>query len=138
MAVTVSEIMADTPITARPTTSIAEVARIMRDEDVGVVLIGEGTDLIGLVTDRDLVVRSLAGGLGPDTPVRQACSDQLWSVAPETEVVRAAELMRKAAVRRLPVVEDGKAVGVVSLGDIAVLGAPDSVLGAISVALPNT
>jgi CBS domain-containing protein len=138
MTLTVSEIMADTPITARPETSVEEVARIMRDEDIGTVLIGDGAELIGLVTDRDLVVRALAAGLDPHSPVRQACSEQLWSVAPDTEVVQAAEMMRNAAVRRLPVVKDGKAVGIVSLGDIAALGAPDSVLGGISTAMPNT
>jgi CBS domain-containing protein len=138
MTLTVSEIMADTPITARPETSVEEVARIMRDEDIGTVLIGDGAELVGLVTDRDLVVRALAAGLDPHSPVRQVCSEQLWSVAPDTEVVQAAEMMRNAAVRRLPVVKDGKAVGIVSLGDIAALGAPDSVLGGISTAMPNT
>ncbi|HWG27233.1 CBS domain-containing protein [Actinospica sp.] len=143
MTVTVREIMAPAPITARPDATIREVSQIMRDEDIGTVLIADGTELIGseligVVTDRDLVVRSLATGLGPDTPVREACSRQLWTVDPETEVVQAADLMRNAAVRRLPVVSDGKAIGVVSLGDIAALGAPESVLGGISSAMPDT
>jgi len=138
MTVTVNEIMAPTPITAHPETAIEEVARIMRDEDIGTVLITADAELIGLVTDRDLVVRTLAAGLGPRTPVREACSERLWSVTPETEIVQAADLMRDAAVRRLPVVRDGKPIGVVSLGDIAALGAPGSVLGGISTAMPNT
>lgn len=138
MTLTVSEIMADPPITARPETSIAEVARIMRDEDIGTVLISEDTELIGVVTDRDLVVRSLAAGLEPGRPVRQACSEQLSSVDPGTEVVQAAQLMRNAAVRRLPAVRDGRVIGIVSLGAIAALGAPDSVLGGISTAMPNS
>ncbi|HWG26149.1 CBS domain-containing protein [Actinospica sp.] len=136
MTMTVREVMEPTPITARPT--IQEVARIMRDESIGAVLIAEGTELVGLVTDRDLVVRSLATGLGPETPVREVCSEQPWTVDPETEVVQAADLMRNAAVRRLPVASDGKAIGLISLGDIAALGAPDSVLGGISNAMPNT
>jgi CBS domain-containing protein len=139
MAVTVRDIMAPTPITARPDTPVAEIARIMRDEDVGAVLISEGGEnLLGLVTDRDLVVRSLAAGLDPDTPARAVCSEELWSVHPDLDVIQAAELMRKEAVRRLPVVQDGKPVGVVSLGDIAVLAAPESVLGGISGSMPNT
>lgn len=138
MTVTVREIMAPTPITARPEATILEVSRIMRDEDVGVVLISENAELLGLVTDRDLVVRALATGLGPDTPVRTACSERLCSVGPGTDVGQAADLMRSVAVRRLPVVQDGHPIGVVSLGDIAAVGAPDSVLGGISIAKPNT
>ena len=138
MTVTVREIMAPTPITARPQATILEVSQIMRDENVGAVLITENTELLGLVTDRDLVVRALATGFGPDTPVRTACSERLWSVDPDTDVVQAADLMRSAAVRRLPVVQDGHPIGVISLGDIAAIGAPDSVLGGISIAKPNT
>jgi CBS domain-containing protein len=138
MTMTVREIMAPTPITARPDASIREVSQIMRDEDIGIVLIAEDAELLGVVTDRDLVVRVLAAGLGPDTPVREACSEQLWTVDPETEVAQAAGLMRKAAVRRLPVMRDGKAVGLISLGDLAALGEPGSVLGGISAAIPNT
>ena len=138
MTVTVREIMAPTPITARPEATILEVSQLMRDEDVGAVLITENTELRGVVTDRDLVVRALATGLGPNTPVRDACSERLHSVEPDTDVVRAADLMRSAAVRRLPVVQDGRPIGVISLGDIAAIGAPDSVLGGISIAKPNT
>ena len=138
MTLTVGEVMAPAPITASPDASIQQVAQIMRDEGIGAVLIAEDTGLIGLVTDRDLVVRSLAAGLGPDSPVREACSTRLWTVGPETEVVQAANLMRDEAVRRLPVVSGGQAVGLITLGDIAVLGAPDSILGGISTAMPNT
>lgn len=138
MVVTVREIMAPTPITARPEATVREVARIMRDEDIGSVLIADDDRLLGLITDRDLVVRTLAVGAAAETPVREACSEQVHSVGPDADVVEAAEVMRNHAVRRLPVVENGRAVGVLSLGDIAVLGAPASVLGGISGAMPNT
>jgi CBS domain-containing protein len=138
MAVLVRDIMANAPIAARPEASIREVARIMRDEDVGAVLIVDGDELIGMITDRDLAVRALAQGRDPETPARTVCSEELWSVDPNLDVVKAANLMREQAVRRLPVVERGTAVGVLSLGDIAILSAPDSVLGGISSAMPNT
>ncbi|HEX4791834.1 MAG TPA: CBS domain-containing protein [Actinospica sp.] len=138
MTVLVREIMAPTPITARPETSVRQVAQLMRDEDIGVVMIADGTQLLGVVTDRDLVVRTLAAGIGAGTPVREVCSDELWSVGPDLDVIEAAEIMRNQAVRRLPVVENGAAIGVLSLGDIATLSAPDSVLGGISSKMPNT
>jgi CBS domain-containing protein len=138
MTVLVSEIMAPTPVTARPETSVVDVARIMSSEDIGAVLITDDEKLVGLITDRDLVVRALAGNVNPETPVGELCSEQVQSVSPRLDVVQAAELMRNAAVRRLPVVEDGKPVGMVSLGDIAVESAPESVLGGISSKMPNT
>lgn len=138
MTVSVREIMAPVPITARPETSILEVARVMRGDDIGAVLVTDEDRLVGLVTDRDLVVRALADGVGPEMPVREVCSEQVQSVGPDLDVVEAAEMMRKQAVRRLPVVEDGTPIGMLSLGDIAVLSAPESVLGGISSRLPNT
>ena len=75
MVVTVREIMAPTPITARPEATVREVARIMRDEDIGSVLIADDDRLLGLVTDRDLVVRTLAVGAVGETPcARRAAS----------------------------------------------------------------
>lgn len=138
MTVLVSEIMAPTPVTARPETSVVDVARIMRSEDIGTVLITDDEKLVGLVTDRDLVVRALAANINPETPVGELCSEQVHSVSPRLDVIQAAELMRNAAVRRLPVVEEGKPVGMLSLGDIAVESAPESVLGGISSKMPNT
>lgn len=138
MTVLVSEIMAPTPVTARPENTVVDVARIMRSEDIGAVLITDDEKLVGLVTDRDLVVRALADNINPETPVGELCSDQVQSVSPRLDVIQAAEVMRNAAVRRLPVVEDGKPVGMLSLGDIAVESAPESVLGGISSKMPNS
>lgn len=138
MTVLVSEIMAPTPVTARPENTVVDVARIMRSEDIGAVLITSDEKLVGLVTDRDLVVRALADNINPETPVGELCSDRLQSVSPRLDVIQAAEVMRNAAVRRLPVVEDGRPVGMLSLGDIAVESAPESVLGGISSKMPNS
>ncbi|MCT7355585.1 CBS domain-containing protein [Streptomyces sp. 15-116A] len=135
----VRDIMTAAPTTVGPHTSVAEVARVMRDRDLGAVLVTDGDELRGLVTDRDLVVRSLAEGGDPEqTTVAGACSEDLVTVAPDDELDSAIRLMREHAVRRVPVVEQGHAVGVVSLGDAAMERDPDSALGDISVARPNT
>ncbi|NHI05032.1 oxidoreductase [Streptomyces sp. KO7888] len=134
----VRDIMTGAPVTVEPLTSVTEVARLMRDRDLGAVLVTEGDRLRGLVTDRDLVVRSLAEGGDPEqTTVAGACSDDMVTVRPDEELGHAVELMRAHAVRRVPVVDDGHPVGIVSLGDLAMERDPESALGDISVARPN-
>ncbi|WP_055491222.1 CBS domain-containing protein [Streptomyces sp. TP-A0356] len=134
----VRDIMTAAPVTVEPRTSVTAVARVMRDENIGAVLVTEGEQLRGLVSDRDLVVRALAQGADPDeTTVVSACSDDLVTVSPEDEVGRVVRLMREHAVRRVPVVEDGRPVGIVSLGDLAMERDPESALGDISVAKSN-
>jgi CBS domain-containing protein len=135
----VRDIMTSEPVTVEPQTSVVDVARIMRDEDLGAVLVTEGDHLRGLVTDRDLVIRALAEGGDPQqTTVAGACSDDVVTVRPDEELDHAVELMREHAVRRIPVVDEGHPVGIVSLGDMAMERDPGSALGDISVARPNT
>ncbi|MFI9611808.1 CBS domain-containing protein [Streptomyces sp. NPDC052023] len=134
----VRDIMTSDPVTVEPQTSVAAVARIMRDEDLGAVLVTDGDHLRGLVTDRDLVVRSIAdGGDADEITVAAACSDDLVTVRPDEELDHAVELMREHAVRRIPVIDEDHAVGIVSLGDLAMERDPESALGDISVARPN-
>jgi CBS domain-containing protein len=130
----VKEIMTTRPITLDRDASLVEAARVMRDEGIGDVIVVEGDDAAGIVTDRDIVIRAVAEGADPNsTRLGQVVSGDLTSVAPEDPVDRAVELMRQKAVRRLPVLEGGKPVGVVSLGDLAIRGdAADSVLADIS------
>ncbi|AJP05283.1 CBS domain-containing protein [Streptomyces leeuwenhoekii] len=135
----VRDIMTSEPVTVEPQTSVVDVARIMRDEDLGAVLVTEGDRLRGLVTDRDLVIRALAEGGDPQqTTVAGACSDDVVTVRPDEELDHVVELMREHAVRRIPVVDEGHPVGIVSLGDMAMERDPESALGDISVARPNT
>jgi CBS domain-containing protein len=135
----VSDIMTAAPLTVGPQASVAAVARIMRDQDLGVVLVADGDQLRGLVTDRDLVVRSLAQGRDPtQTTVAGACSDDLVTLSPEDDLDHAVQVMREHAVRRIPVVDHGHPVGIVSLGDLAMERDPRSALGDISAARPNT
>jgi CBS domain-containing protein len=134
----VRDIMTADPVTVEPQTSVTAVARIMRDQDLGAVLVTDGDRLRGLVTDRDLVIRSVAEGGDPEeTTVAGACSDDLVTVRPDDELDRAIRLMREHAVRRVPVVDEGHPVGIVALGDLAMERDPGSALGDISAARPN-
>ena len=98
----------------------------MRDTQVGAVLVVNDGALSGVVTDRDLVVRGLAEGEGPDSPVGPLCSGDLVGVAADADVAQAEQLMREHAVRRLPVINDGQVVGIVSIGDLAISADADS------------
>ncbi|MFH8798547.1 CBS domain-containing protein [Streptomyces sp. NPDC017936] len=134
----VRDIMTATPVTVEPQASVQDVAKIMRDEDIGAVLVTDDERLRGLVSDRDLVVRTLAEGEDPErTTVAGACSDDLVTVGPDDELDLVIRVMREHAVRRVPVVEEGRPVGIVSLGDLAIERDPDSALGDISAAKGN-
>jgi CBS domain-containing protein len=110
----------------------------MRDAGIGNVIIMDGEQITGILTDRDIVVRAVAEGWDPaSTPVGEVASRDLTTVAPTDPLESAVALMRERSVRRLPVVEDGRPIGIVSLGDLAVERDPDSALGDISAAPPN-
>ena len=134
----VGDIMTPAPVGVYYSQTIGETARIMRDTQVGAVLVVNDGALSGVVTDRDLVVRGLAEGEGPESPVGPLCSGDLVGVAADADVTQAEQLMREHAVRRLPVVSDGEVVGIVSMGDLAVSAETDSPLAAVSRAQPTT
>jgi signal-transduction protein with cAMP-binding, CBS, and nucleotidyltransferase domain len=134
----IRQLMTTDPIVLQTETSAAEAARRMRDEGVGDVLVKEGAELYGIVTDRDLVVRVVAEGAdGDDVTLGAVCSSELHVLSPDDEHDAAVAAMRDHAVRRLPVVEDGTPVGIVSIGDLAVALDPDSALAQISAAPDN-
>src|ERR1700730_8650450 len=133
----VRDIMTPAPVGVYYSQTIGETARIMRDTQVGAVLVVNDGALSGVVTDRDLVVRGLAEGEGPQSPVGPLCSGGVVGVAADADVTQAEELMREHAVRRLPVVSDGEVVGIVSIGDLAVSADADSPLAAGSRAQPT-
>jgi CBS domain-containing protein len=135
----VAEVMTHDPDTVDVSATLAEVARIMRDEDVGAVLVTETGRLRCLVTDRDIVVRAIADGRDPGaTRVADVCTDALVTLNPQDTVETAIRRMREHDVRRLPVVQGDRPVGIVSLGDLAVDRDPDSALADISAASPDT
>jgi CBS domain-containing protein len=105
----------------------------MRDGDIGSVIVTENGSICGIVTDRDIVVRGIARGMNPlETPLSKVCSREPVTLSPEQKIDEAVNLMRERGIRRLPVEEDGRPVGIVSLGDLAVERDQKSVLGHIS------
>jgi CBS domain-containing protein len=109
----------------------------MDKEDIGNVLVVENGEVQGIVTDRDIVVRVIAKGNGPDASVREAATTDVQTLSPGDSIEDAIKQMEQGNVRRLPVVDDGKPVGIVSLGDLAKAKDQDSALADISAASPN-
>jgi CBS domain-containing protein len=116
----IRDVMTPDPATLSPADTIQSAARLMRDQDTGAVPVVENGRVIGMVTDRDIVVRAVADGDQSSRPVSDILTNNLVSVTPDTSTGDAAELMSENQVRRLPVIENGMLVGIVSLGDIAV------------------
>lgn len=133
----VRDVMTAEPIVLQQDQSIADAAQAMRDASVGAVLVVDGDKLCGLVTDRDIVVRAVAESALPDSPVGQVVSPDLVAVGADDETADAARVMQDNAVRRLPVLDDGRIVGIVTIGDLAVSRGEDSALAQISAADPN-
>ena len=117
----VSEAMTRDVRVATPGQSIRDVARIMAQIDAGAMPVGENDRLIGMITDRDIAIRAVAQGKGPDTPVREVMStDKVLYCYEDEELEQVAGNMGDVRVRRLPVVSrDKRLVGIVSLGDLA-------------------
>jgi len=131
---TLREVMTPEPVILPATARLEEAAREMKDAGIGDVLVSEEGALCGIVTDRDLVVRGLADG---KATLGEVCSRELYFLAPEAEVEEAVWVMREASIRRMPVVEANRPIGMVTLGDLAQQEDPSSALSDISVALPN-
>ncbi|MFW5982142.1 MAG: CBS domain-containing protein [Halanaerobiaceae bacterium] len=112
MTNSVSSVQADTPI--------KDAARIMRDLNVGSVPVCEGSKPIGIITDRDIAIRTVAEAGDANTPVSQVMTSNLIYGNPDMSDLEAAELMANSQVRRLPVVDQDQLVGIVALGDLAV------------------
>lgn len=138
MAEFVREVMTPGVVAVRPDASLVEAAQLMRSQGIGDVLVADGQQVVGVLTDRDITVRAVAEGTDPLTvSARSVCTPDPVMVSPDDPVQAAVALMRAHAVRRLPVVENGLPVGVVSLGDLAEAEDPDSVLAEISRAEPG-
>lgn len=139
MADFVREVMTPGVVAVRPDASLVEAAQVMRAQDIGDVLVATDGRLVGVLTDRDITLRAIADGADPLTVSAQAvCTPNPVVIGPDDAVSAAVELMRDHAVRRLPVLEDGHPVGMVSLGDLAVAQDPGSALAYISRAEPDS
>ena len=134
----IREVMTPNPKTLTQSASIMEAACAMRDNDIGDVVVLDNGRLCGILTDRDIVVRALAAGCDPNrTSVGEICSRALVTLAPEDSTGQAVRVMREHAIRRLPIEDRGRVVGIVSLGDVAVDADRRSALADISAAPPN-
>lgn len=115
----VHEVMTPEPVTLPLDAPLTEAARLMRDKGIGGVLVTQDGRLCGLLTDRDIVVRAVAEGRDlTGTRLAEICSAGIVTVSPDDDAGTALRLMHDRAVRRLPVVDDGRPVGIVSIGDL--------------------
>jgi CBS domain-containing protein len=123
----ISELMTKNPCTVTPDSPVSEAARLMKEEDVGLVPVIErvgGAEtrgrLVGVITDRDIAIRQVAEGRTSDSPVRDVMSSGVRTAAPDDSVESVMELMGREQVRRIPIVDErGSLVGVVAQADLA-------------------
>ncbi|MFL5798251.1 MAG: CBS domain-containing protein [Actinomycetota bacterium] len=130
MSILVRHAMTESPQTAKPDMTAADAAGLMRQLDVGVVPVAEQGKLVGLVTDRDIVLRVVAGRQNPDqVPLSEILTRSPVTVTPDMKLSEARELMARHRVRRLPVMKGDELVGILSLGDVALADASGREVG---------
>jgi CBS domain-containing protein len=119
--VEIRDVMTESVVTAQPTATVRQVAELMRERNVGsVVLLDLDGVLAGFVTDRDLALGALTDGRDAGDPVSAHSSSPVVTAQPNMDVEEAAELMVRHGIRRLPVLDDGRLTGIITLDDIAV------------------
>jgi CBS domain-containing protein len=134
----VSDVMSPDVVSVQLHDTLADAARAMREHNIGDVIVLNGDQLFGIVTDRDIVIRGIAEGFRAGvTEVKDIASKHVTSISPEDYVDDAMQTMKNEAIRRLPVVENGKVIGVISLGDVVLQEEPETVAADISAAPPN-
>jgi CBS domain-containing protein len=134
----IRDVMTAAPTTLPEDATVADAARRMRDEDIGDVLVVREEELTAVVTDRDIAVRAVAEDRPPaETRLRDIASKDLATVSPDDTIADAVRIMRERALRRIPVVEGSRPVGIVSIGDLAVERDTNSALADISASEPN-
>jgi CBS domain-containing protein len=137
-ALMIRDVMTPDPIVLGPDATIREAAVAMRDASIGDVLVSDGDGLMGIVTDRDIVVRCIADGRAPDdVRLSEVCTGDLVTVTPDTTADDAVKKIRDRAIRRLPVVDQDRVVGIVTIGDLAIERDPESALADVSEAPPT-
>ncbi|MDQ4148560.1 MAG: CBS domain-containing protein [Actinomycetota bacterium] len=139
MPKSIREVMTPEPRTLQTTATVEEAAQVMRDDDIGdVIVVDDKGKIQGIVTDRDITLRVVAQSGDPKAvKLEEIASKDIITLPLSGTAEAALSLMRDKAIRRLPIVDDGKPVGVVSLGDLAIEEAPESPLAEISAAPPD-
>lgn len=126
----VRKIMTADPVSVEPDTTLEEIATLMKEQDIGAVPVVEEGELCGIVTDRDIVVRCIAAGQdATECTAEDVMSTEIQSLGPDASVDEVARLMGDLQIRRLPIVEKNRLVGMVSLGDLAVKSKNDDLSG---------
>jgi CBS domain-containing protein len=118
MPVTVEDFMTKKVVMIEASGTIAEAAKLLADENVGSLVVVSGGKPVGIITDRDIVVKAVAAGLPVSERVERIMSSPLITVEPQTPIMEAIQLMEKHSIRRLPVVEHGKVVGILTSTDV--------------------
>jgi CBS domain-containing protein len=138
MAQSIREVMTQNPECVSGDTSVADAAKLMRDKDFGGVLCQDGDEVSGFLTDRDIAIRVVAEGKDPtSTTVSDVATTDLHTLSPDDTVDDAIKLVREHNVRRVPVIEGAKPVGIVSIGDLALERDQESALADLSGSAPN-
>jgi CBS domain-containing protein len=139
MAQSIREVMTADPRTVEASATCVDAAREMRDGDVGSIVVVDNGAVAGIVTDRDIVVRCVADGTDPgSTRVRDVATMNPVTLTVDQSVDDAIRVVREEDVRRIPVVQDGRPAGIVSLGDLAIERDTDSALADIASEPPST
>jgi CBS domain-containing protein len=132
------DVMTKNPTVCSSNATAQEAATLMRDQDIGDVLVQDDDGPLGIVTDRDIVTRAVATGRDPSAVrLSEICTPDVRTVSVDTPVDDVIRLMSDSSVRRIPVCEGDRPVGIVALGDLARDRDPSSLLGDISAAPPN-
>ena len=138
MAQSIKEVMTADPHIISSDATLQDAAREMQSDDIGAVLVTDNGDVAGILTDRDIVVRAVAEGRDPSsTTVGDVATRDVTTLTPDSSVDDAIRIVREKNVRRIPVVEDGRPAGIVSIGDLAIERDTDSALADISSEPPN-
>ena len=120
LSLKVKDVMTHNVAFVSPTTPVIEAARLMQKHNVGIIPVCDNNGLVGVVTDRDIVVRNVAHGTDfQDTNVKDIMTSKVYTVTPETDVESVYQTMAKQQIRRVPVTSGNQLVGIVALGDIA-------------------
>ena len=138
MTESVRDVMTKRPVALEHTATVVDAARAMRDGNFGTVIVVKDGKVCGVVTDRDIVIRAVAASHDPRlATLGEICTEDVMTVQADEPLAKVVMLMLEKAIRRVPVVEDGRPVGVISLGDLAKKNDEGSTLTEISAAKPN-
>jgi CBS domain-containing protein len=138
MAEQIRDVMTEDLVALPVDATVVEASREMDRRDIGDVLVVEGERLVGMLTDRDIVVRAVAQGTDPNQiRVGDVATTDIQTLSPDADLGEAVAIMRQAAVRRVPVVDGDRPVGIVSIGDLAIEVDEGSALADISAAEPS-